>query len=167
MSDLKNIFHNCLDVIVENDIYFPVRFTDKLFRFYESTGVAQFPERAVQTAGITMEFCTSQEAVSYTHLDVYKRQAQGQHFLTYAYNILNEVNRAKLSLEDESELTNPLHIGTIESLSLIHIYLKWSCCRKDRRCPGVITISPLVGSSCPDKIFKKVDLPAPLAPIMP
>lgn len=42
--------------------------------------------------------------------------AQGQHFLTYAYNILNEVNRAKLSLEDESELTNPLHIGTIESL---------------------------------------------------
>ena len=43
--------------------------------------------------------------------------AQGQHFLTYAYNILNEVNRAKLSLEDESELTNPLHIG----LSLIHI----------------------------------------------
>lgn len=66
MSNLKNIFHNCLDVIVENEIYFPVRFTDKLFRFYESTGVAQFPERAVQTAGITMEFCTSQEEIGFT-----------------------------------------------------------------------------------------------------
>ena len=43
-------------------------------------------------------------------------------------------------------------------------YLKWSCCRNDRRCPGVMTMSPLVGSNCPDKIFKKVDLPAPFSP---
>lgn len=42
--------------------------------------------------------------------------AQGQHFLTYAYNILHEVNKAKLSLDEESEYANPLHIGTIESL---------------------------------------------------
>lgn len=42
--------------------------------------------------------------------------AQGQHFLTYAYNILAEINRAKLSLTDEQELCNPLHIGTLESL---------------------------------------------------
>lgn len=42
--------------------------------------------------------------------------AQGQQFLTYAYNILNEVNKAKLSLNDDAELNKPLHIGTIESL---------------------------------------------------
>ena len=40
-------------------------------------------------------------------------------------------------------------------------YLKWSCCRKDRRCPGVMTMSPLVGSNCPERIFKNVDFPAP------
>lgn len=42
--------------------------------------------------------------------------AQGKQFLTYAYNILNEVNKAKLSLSDGTELKNHLHIGTIESL---------------------------------------------------
>lgn len=42
--------------------------------------------------------------------------AQGQQFLAYAYNILNEVNKAKLSLNDDTELNKPLHIGTIESL---------------------------------------------------
>lgn len=42
--------------------------------------------------------------------------AQGNQFLTYAYNILNEVNKAKLSLADDMELSGPLHIGTIESL---------------------------------------------------
>lgn len=41
---------------------------------------------------------------------------QGQRFLTYAQTILHEVNRAKLSLAEEGELTDPLHIGTIESL---------------------------------------------------
>lgn len=42
--------------------------------------------------------------------------AQGSQFLTYAYNILNEVNKAKLSLDDDTDYCNPLHIGTIESL---------------------------------------------------
>ena len=42
--------------------------------------------------------------------------AQGQSFLTHANHILHEVNRAKLSLKEETEFTNPLHIGTIESL---------------------------------------------------
>ena len=41
---------------------------------------------------------------------------QGQQFLGYAHNILHEINRAKLSLADEEELVNPLHIGTLESL---------------------------------------------------
>lgn len=66
MSDFKNIFHNCLDVVTEQDSFFPIRFTDKLFEFYKSTGVAQFPERAVQTAGITMEFSTCQEEIGFT-----------------------------------------------------------------------------------------------------
>lgn len=42
--------------------------------------------------------------------------AQGQSFLTHAYNILHEVNKARLSLTDEKEFCNPLHIGTLESL---------------------------------------------------
>ena len=32
---------------------------------------------------------------------------------------------------------------------------------------GVMVISPLVVSSCPERIFRKVDFPAPLAPIRP
>lgn len=66
MTDYTNLFHNCLNVIKDGDTYFPVRFTDKLFWFYQDTGVAQFPERAVQTAGITLEFYTSQEEISFT-----------------------------------------------------------------------------------------------------
>ena len=41
---------------------------------------------------------------------------QGRRFLEYANSILYEVNKAKLSIGNEEELTNPLHIGTIESL---------------------------------------------------
>lgn len=63
--DYKKIFHNCLDVNVQDDVYFPVRFTDKLYQFYRDTGVAQFPERAVQTAGITMEFYTEDKEIEF------------------------------------------------------------------------------------------------------
>lgn len=42
--------------------------------------------------------------------------AQGKTFLTHAYSILHEVNRAKLSMDEESVLANPIHIGTIASL---------------------------------------------------
>lgn len=42
--------------------------------------------------------------------------AQGKQFLTYAYNILYEVNKAKLCLSEDEELGNLLHVGTIESL---------------------------------------------------
>lgn len=40
----------------------------------------------------------------------------GKQFLGYAHNILQEVNKAKLSLANEEKLVNPLHIGTLESL---------------------------------------------------
>ena len=43
--------------------------------------------------------------------------AQGNQFLASASQILYEVNRATLSMQDEAELKNSLHIGTIESLS--------------------------------------------------
>ena len=41
---------------------------------------------------------------------------QGSRFLTSAYDIMYEVNRAKLSVSGGAELENPLHVGTIESL---------------------------------------------------
>ena len=53
---------------------------------------------------------------------------QGERFLGYAQDILQEVNRAKLSLADDGDLVNPLHIGTIESLcfsrlpSILHFF---------------------------------------------
>lgn len=42
--------------------------------------------------------------------------AQGRTFLTYTYDILHQVNKAKLSLDEEAEFSNPIHIGTLESL---------------------------------------------------
>lgn len=42
--------------------------------------------------------------------------AQGRKFLEHANTILYEVNRTRLSMHEDEELKNPLHIGTIESL---------------------------------------------------
>lgn len=42
--------------------------------------------------------------------------SQGKDFLAHAHNILHEVNKAQLSMCDEKELHNELHIGTIDSL---------------------------------------------------
>ena len=44
---------------------------------------------------------------------------------------------------------------------------KWFCFNTAIRIPGAISTEPLLGSISPDNIFKKVDLPAPLAPITP
>ena len=41
---------------------------------------------------------------------------QGREFLKSANKILYEVNKASKSMNEERELTNPLHVGTIESL---------------------------------------------------
>ncbi len=40
----------------------------------------------------------------------------GTQFLEHAYEVLNEVNKARLSVSDAGELRGRLHIGTIESL---------------------------------------------------
>lgn len=41
---------------------------------------------------------------------------QGELFLSHAYNILNEINRAKVALDEPKELKGSLKIGTVESL---------------------------------------------------
>lgn len=42
--------------------------------------------------------------------------AQGQAFLTHAYAVIHELNKAQLTLDESTELKGSLHIGTIESL---------------------------------------------------
>lgn len=61
MHDYRDIFQNCLEVQVKDGVYFPVRFTQRLFDFYSSIGASRFSERMVQTAGITLEFITRDE----------------------------------------------------------------------------------------------------------
>ena len=41
---------------------------------------------------------------------------QGEQFLEHAYEVINQVNRARLSLSGDEELHGRLHIGVIESL---------------------------------------------------
>lgn len=59
-----------------------------------------------------------------------KLTPQGQRFLDSAGKILYEVHRATQSMQEEAELKNSLHIGTIESLSnaklppIIHYFRK-------------------------------------------
>lgn len=45
----------------------------------------------------------------------------GKDFLEYANRILYDVHQAKASMNDSSELKNPLHIGTIESLCTVKL----------------------------------------------
>ena len=42
--------------------------------------------------------------------------SSGKKFLEHANRILYDINRARKSMNDDAELRNPLHIGTIESL---------------------------------------------------
>ena len=42
--------------------------------------------------------------------------AQGRKFLEHANRVLYEVSRTRLSMHEDEELKNPLHIGTIESI---------------------------------------------------
>lgn len=65
MHDYRDVFHNCLEVKEEDGVYFPVRFTQKLFDFYRSFDTSHFSDRAVQTAGITLEFITEQEELGF------------------------------------------------------------------------------------------------------
>ena len=42
--------------------------------------------------------------------------AQGEQFLAHAYDVLNQVNKARLSVSETGALHGRLHLGTIESL---------------------------------------------------
>ena len=77
---------------------------------------------------------------------------QGKRFLGYAHNILQEVNRAKLSLTDEGELVNPLHIGTIESLcfSRLPLILRYF----QEHYPGV---SVRITTSSPEELIEMME----------
>ncbi len=71
-------------------------------------------------SAVTVQIRLLEEELKFRLFDRFGKQisltAKGQHFLEYAHNILHEVNKAKLSLSDDEEFTNPVHIGTIESL---------------------------------------------------
>ena len=53
------------------------------------------------------------------------------------------------------------------SNTLLRSYRLWSCSNTDSLFPDSNDIDPELPSFCLDKIFKNVDLPAPLAPIIP
>ena len=53
------------------------------------------------------------------------------------------------------------------SMTKYSSYLKWSCSSTDSRSPGPNSTLPFVGSNSPLMALSRVDLPAPLAPIMP
>ena len=86
---------------------------------------------------------------------MYKRVSltgQGLKFLECAYNIVQEVNHAALSLSVEGELSGHLHVGTLESL----------CCA---RLPGVVrrfrTLYPKVNLQItvgiPEELISKME----------
>ena len=52
-------------------------------------------------------------------------------------------------------------------MTVLSSYLLWFCSNTDNLLPGSKKTDPVLGSRSFDKIFKKVDFPAPLAPIMP
>ena len=89
--------------------------------------VAQFESfsKAAASLGYSQSAVTVQIRLLEEELHVrlfdrmYKRvvlTGQGRQFLESAYNIIQEVNHAALSLSVEEELSGPLHIGTLESL---------------------------------------------------
>lgn len=89
--------------------------------------VAQFESfsKAAASLGYSQSAVTVQIRLLEEELHVrlfdrmYKRvllTAQGRQFLDSAYNIIQEVNHAALSLSVEGELNGQLHIGTLESL---------------------------------------------------
>lgn len=78
--------------------------------------------------------------------------AQGKKFLEHANTILYEVNRTRLSMYEDEELKNPLHIGTIESLCTAKFPAIVSCFRD--RYPQV-KFQITVGS--PEKLIRMME----------
>lgn len=125
--------------------------------------VAQFESfsKAAASLGYSQSAVTVQIRLLEEELHVrlfdrmYKRvvlTAQGRQFLESAYNIIQEVNHAALSLSVEEELSGQLHIGTLESL----------CCA---RLPAIVaqfrSLHPKVNlqitTGVPEEIISKME----------
>ncbi len=125
--------------------------------------VAQFESfsKAASSLGYSQSAVTVQIRLLEEELHVrlfdrmYKRvvlTGQGRQFLESAYNIIQEVNHAALSLSVEEELSGPLHIGTLESL----------CCA---RLPAIVaqfrSLHPKVNlqitTGVPEEIISKME----------
>lgn len=62
---MEKLFHGCLEVVESDSGYFPVRFTPgQLWNYGENQF---FKDRSLCTAGITMDFVSSQQIVSFTY----------------------------------------------------------------------------------------------------
>lgn len=89
-------------------------------------------ELGYSQSAVTVQIRRLEEELNTRLLDRFNKQviptAQGRDFLVYSHNILQEMNKAKLSLADDKELCNPLHIGTLESIcfaklpSILHYF---------------------------------------------
>ena len=92
-----------------------------------SIRVAQFKSfsKAAESLGYSQSAVTVQihQLEEELHTRLFDRMGKrialtdpGTQFLEHAYEVLNEVNKARLSVSDAGELRGRLHIGTIESL---------------------------------------------------
>lgn len=125
--------------------------------------VAQFESfsKAAASLGYSQSAVTVQIRLLEEELHVrlfdrmYKRvvlTSQGRQFLESAYNIIQEVNHAALSLAGEEELQGQLHIGALESL----------CCA---RLPGIVgkfrarhpKVNLQITTGVPEEIISKME----------
>lgn len=65
-ASIHHLFHNCLAVKEQDGEFFPVRFSDSLLSFYDSLGESA-SIRAHCCAGITMDFFTSADEISFRY----------------------------------------------------------------------------------------------------
>lgn len=77
---------------------------------------------------------------------------QGEQFLSSAYDIMYEVNKAKLSVADESEMHGQLHVGTIESLCFAKLP---AILRRFRERHSGVALQVTIGS--PEELIEKME----------
>ena len=96
----------------------------QLHTFIQAAQLKSFSRAAVQLgysqSAVTVQIRMLEKELGTRLFDRMGKQVvltpQGQKFLMHANTILYEVNHTRLSMHEDEELKNPLHIGTIESL---------------------------------------------------
>ena len=96
----------------------------QLHTFIQAAQLQSFSRAAVQLgysqSAVTVQIRMLEKELGTRLFDRMGKQVvltpQGQKFLMHANTILYEVNHTRLSMHEDEELKNPLHIGTIESL---------------------------------------------------